>query len=453
MLTDKEIQALFADASDSDSHKKKNPKPKISTEKKSRSTKKKAKISFDPDIFLDGVTNESNEKEDTFNTPITFFSKSEEVSFPPELSNLVGRITFYLNSQLHYLMDDLTNELILLVDTTPKEKEIVDIFLNEILDSIKKLFSISDENSYQISNPFTPESFDIYADRFHQSFLEAEKYSQTSYDTIKIKSLRKDINNTYNKIKNDFQEFPHLLQTEINDLTMAYNNYNSILNTRRMQDKSQKNREIALNCKKIEQKIFYDHFSKRIDHVKDEKAKYSQFLEINEVNKLITTDKISDAIFSLKESINNEKQSSSDQLFKQEDGIKKLKNNLKLLRAQYQYQHQNQITIAYSSIQDEGNSQKIPNSFINQRNSLTSMNLDNSNYINQDSSMIQQSANSLSTKSHRKSSNRNDSFSKIQKSFNSLLSEQNRNLENTSDFIKSVKTNELSNLMHRSYYE
>ena len=150
---------------------------------------------------------------------------------------------------------------------------------------------------------------------------------------------------------------------------MAYNNYNSILNTRRMQDKSQKNREIALNCKKIEQKIFYDHFSKRIDHVKDEKAKYSQFLEINEVNKLITTDKISDAIFSLKESINNEKQSSSDQLFKQEDGIKKLKNNLKLLRAQYQYQHQNQITIAYSSIQDEGNSQKIPNSFINQRNS------------------------------------------------------------------------------------
>ena len=409
MITDREIQALFADDFESDSQKKKNDKPKAKSNSKSRSTKKKAKISFDPDIFLDGITKEPNETEDTVNTPLDFFSKNDSPSMPPEFSNLIGRITF------------------------------------------KNLFCLYDDSN-NFSHFFTPESFDIYADRFNQVFLECNEYSKISYDTLQIKSLRKKINNLYTKIKKDFQAYPELLQSEINELAMSQNNYNNLLNTRKVQERSQKNRELSLNCKKIEQKILYNHYSKKIEFIKDSHAKYSQYLEINEFNKSITMDKISDAISSLKEKIIESKKNSSDALYNQEKIIQKLKDELKMLRDKSHIMQQNQMCIAFSCIKDEGNNKHLQNSFMNQNNSMIPTNNQDSFYYNNDSALIQQSQRISSPQKRNKSKNQQDSFTKIQKSFNSLLKEQNRNLENTSDFIKSVEDDKITHLMRRSYY-
>lgn len=442
MLTDREIQALFADNSESDSPKKSSPKSKLKTDKKTRPPKKKAKITFDPDIFLDDAIKEQNEPDIMTDSPLDFFSKNENTSIPPEFSNLIGRITFYLNSQLRYLMDDFANELILLVDTSPKEREMVDNFLNEVCESIKNSFYLYEDDSNNISTFFTPDSFDVYSDRFYQIFLKCEEYSKISYDTLQIKSLRKDVNNSYNRIKKNLQTLPESFEREINELSMSYNNYYNNLNNRQVQERSQKSREISLNCKRIEQKILYDLYSKQIEFIKDEQSKYSQFLEKNEYNSSITADKISDAISSLKENIVFERKSSSEKLYEREKTIQKLKDELKMLRGQYQYLQQNQISVAFSSIKDESNNSQFQSTFIN--NSALPMN-------NSSISMQQDHPDSVH-KSRINSKNSNDSFSKIQKTFNSLLKEQNKNLENTSDFIESLKDEKMVRMMRRSYY-
>lgn len=450
MLTDQEIHALFADVSESDSHKKDKPKPKRKEEQKSRPNKKKAKITFDPDIFLDD-TKEQNETDDMINSPLNFFTNNDKSTFPPEFSNLVGRITFYLNSQIRYLMDDFINELILMVDTTPKEREMIDDFLNDVCDSIKNSFDFYEDESDKYSTLFTPESFDTYADRFYQTFIKCEEYLQHSYNTQRIKSLRKDVNNSYSKIKKDFKDYPELLETEINELWTSYNNYDNFLNTRKIQEKSQKNREILLNCKRIEQRILYDLYSKQIEFIKDEQAKYSQFLEINEFNKSITMDTLSEIISSLKENIANEKRNSSEELYKRGKIIQKLKNDLKIRREQYHFLQQNQMSIAFSSIKDDVSNSRFQNSFMNQNNSLLSMNNNNSYHHRNDSSFLH-SQGIQSPKKHTKSRNSDDSFSKIQKTFNSLMKESNKNLENTSDFIESIEDEKMARLMRRSYY-
>ena len=219
-----------------------------------------------------------------------------------------------------------------------------------------------------------------------------------------------------------------------------------------MQERSQKNRELSLNCKKIEQKILYNHYSKKIEFIKDSHAKYSQYLEINEFNKSITMDKISDAISSLKEKIIESKKNSSDALYNQEKIIQKLKDELKMLRDKSHIMQQNQMCIAFSCIKDEGNNKHLQNSFMNQNNSMIPTNNQDSFYYNNDSALIQQSQRISSPQKRNKSKNQQDSFTKIQKSFNSLLKEQNRNLENTSDFIKSVEDDKITHLMRRSYY-
>ncbi|OHT15257.1 hypothetical protein TRFO_14302 [Tritrichomonas foetus] len=463
MLTDRELQALFNDSSDGESPKKKEKKPAPKGKsKKSRPPQRKTKINFDPNIFLDGVNEETDDaieslgiKSRTDDLGISP-TKNHVDSICPEFSSLISRVNFYLNSQLRYLMDDFTNELILLVDTTPIENQMIEDFLSDVLEAIQSSIIFADGSSViSATNSFTPNFFDMYAEYFQQSFIDAELFTKNTFETSQIKSLRKDLSGLYNNFKRNITSFPENLQTEIMNLSLAHSNYQSVLYSCDTQEKSQKKREIFLQCKKIEQDITSEVLSRKLQYIKDEKSRFDQFREIDELNLAISADHVNDMIYTTKKSLEKTRQKPKDFCAERIKTLKKMRKELKIMRDKFNVQQQNAFTIGaseltmldqnytlhHSSNQFSNNSTDNTFNFTQFTRSNPNMLSPNQTYSTHDSSKLAENIN--------QNKKRSNNYKKIQQSFQSMLEDQKKELMNTTAFLESVQDGNRTNMMKR----
>ena len=434
MITDQELQAIFGDSLDG-SPKEKEQKKTSGRSKKSRAPKRKTKINFDPNIFLDADKNENN-NDDNFDIPL-FSNKRDKEEMIPEFSSLSSRINFYFSTQIKYLIQDFTNELIAMVDSTPKENKLINDFLDDVLESIKKTINFSTDQS--ISDAMPRNFFDFYADYFFQCFIEAEFFSQNNYETDKVRALRKNFSEFHSSIKRSLSGIPDLLQAEIADLLLAHSNYQSIRNSNEVQDQSRKKRHIYLECKKIEQQIMHETYSQLITNVKDRRnALNGKKISQND-------DDISHTISNVRILIDHQKMKIDDFCSEKKENLKELKEKLKLLRIDYESQHNNSLSINTSNYNDLSNSSIYPQS----NDSYSQMN-NSVSYLTP-----YHRGNNMAQRNYRMNRNAN-SYNEIQKSFQMIHDEHIKDLANTTAFIENVQEGHRENLLqmlHNSMYQ
>lgn len=426
MLSDSFVHALFADSPENSPKKEKH-------KQKTKSKKGRAKIEFDPSIF-----DQNNEEPINFNNDYNDFilPSNNSTMLPIELTNFISNITLYLNCRINYLKDDFMNQLLLLINTSKNEEMIINSFLNDIIPSIKQSIILYDEHSNWISGAFTPNQFDIYSQQYHKIFSEAKEFSKTYFDTSSIKSLRNAINSSYHNIKQDLMPLPQQIQSETLDLSIIYQNYQTIYESYEIHTQSRKKRKIALECKRIEQEILSETNSNQIETLKEEKAQFALIMERSEQNQEITSAKIEDLIQSLKNTIITKYKGSRNQLNEQHDQIRNAKKELKVLRAKLSYLEQAQITVGLSNISIEQDQMQL-----NQSNTVFPIN-GNMNMTYAYGDVGNQNTNNMKKKAR-------DFYDKVRKGLNALMKEQSRNLENTSAYLKSIQDANRSEIVDR----